>query len=496
MTSRVRSPLLLLLCVLLFFLALGNHQLQNSTEPRVAGIAMEMHLSGNWITPKLNNQPFLEKPPMSVWLDAAAIRVFGPAPWAVRLASACAGLLSVLLLYSMLRRFGRPVFVAWVAAFMLATQASFWSNSRQVGEDALLALGVTTALLAFFHASNRLRGDGLSTAPWLLFTLGITLATLSKGVLGLAMPGVVIFAWLVCESLQNKRIAIAHWLRPAMFTLVALIPLLVWLCFLYGQGGTQSLKDVLWTNSVGRFSGSFEEAGHYEPAYYYLTKLLEAFLPWNILVYLGLWHFRKRLMANRYLLFFALWLGAQFLLLSLASSKRMVYLMSLAPAAAVIAAEYAFVLGERLQAPRSGRSFFAASIVRNGKALMAAGVVLVVASYLSAALWLAPQADRQLSFLPLTDKVHTLQVQGRQVALFQPSERLAGASVFYSQSLLKTLNSNAELTGFLTSADGNVAVMESMQPPEPPLQIIDSVKVGDRVYYFVSQAPGAGAVSN
>ncbi|EGH19635.1 dolichyl-phosphate-mannose-protein mannosyltransferase family protein [Pseudomonas savastanoi pv. glycinea str. race 4] len=241
--------------------------------------------------------------------------------------------------------------------------------------------------------------------------------------------------------------------------------------------------------------GSFEEAGHYEPAYYYLTKLLEAFLPWNILVYLGLWHFRKRLMANRYLLFFALWLGAQFLLLSLASSKRMVYLMSLAPAAAVIAAEYAFVLGERLQA-RSGRSFFAASIVRNGKALMAAGVVLVVASYLSAALWLAPQADRQLSFLPLTDKVHTLQVQGRQVALFQPSERLAGASVFYSQSLLKTLNSNAELTGFLTSADGNVAVMESMQPPEPPLQIIDSVKVGDRVYYFVSQAPGAGAVSN
>ncbi|WP_122260455.1 ArnT family glycosyltransferase [Pseudomonas savastanoi] len=439
MTSRVRSPLLLLLGVLLFFLALGNHQLQNSTEPRVAGIAMEMHLSGNWITPKLNNQPFLEKPPMSVWLDAAAIRVFGPAPWAVRLASACAGLLSVLLLYSMLRRFGRPVFVAWVAAFMLAT--------------------------------------------------------LSKGVLGLAMPGVVIFAWLVCESLQNKRIAIAHWLRPAMFTLVALTPLLVWLCFLYGQGGTQSLKDVLWTNSVGRFSGSFEEAGHYEPAYYYLTKLLEAFLPWNILVYLGLWHFRKQLMANRYLLFFALWLGAQFLLLSLASSKRMVYLMSLAPAAAVIAAEYAFVLGERLQA-RSGRSFFAASIVRNGKALMAAGVVLVVASYLSAALWLAPQADRQLSFLPLTDKVHTLQLQGRQVALFQPSERLAGASVFYSQSLLKTLNSNAELTGFLTSADGNVAVMESMQPPEPPLQIVDSVKVGDRVYYFVSQAPGAGAVSN
>ncbi|EGH49765.1 glycosyl transferase family protein, partial [Pseudomonas syringae pv. pisi str. 1704B] len=35
---------------------------------------------------------------------------------------------------------------------------------------------------------------------WLLFVVGIALATLSKGVLGLAMPGVVIFAWLFFES--------------------------------------------------------------------------------------------------------------------------------------------------------------------------------------------------------------------------------------------------------------------------------------------------------
>ncbi|KPW61014.1 Glycosyl transferase, family 39 [Pseudomonas caricapapayae] len=489
MSSRILSPLLLLLSALLFFFALGNHQLQNSTEPRVAGIAMEMHLSGNWITPKLNDQPFLEKPPMSVWLDAAAIRIFGPEPWSVRLASACAGLLGVLLLYSMLRRFGRPASVAWVAAFMLATQASFWSNSRQVGEDALLALGVATALLAFFHASNRLRSDAFSIRPWLLFALGIAVATLSKGVLGLAMPGVVIFAVLVCESLQHKRMVLADWLRPAMFTLLGLTPLLCWLCFLYSQGGVQALKDVLWTNSVGRFSGSFEEAGHYEPAYYYLTKLPEAFLPWNVLVYLGLWHLRKQLMANRYLLFFTLWLSAQFLLLSLASSKRMVYLMSLAPAAAVIAAEYAFVLGERLQA-RSSDSSFAALISRNQKAIIAAGVVLITAGYLSAALWLVPRADRQ-SLLPLTDKVHALQLQGRQVALFQPSERLAGASVFYSQRLLETLASDTQLNSFLANADKNVAVMESLQVPRPPLRIIDSVKVGERSYYFVSQAPMA-----
>ena len=65
-------------------------------------------------------------------------------------------------------------------------------------------------------------------------------------------------------------------------------------------------------------------------------ELPEAFLPWNILVYLGLWHFRKSLVRNRYRLFFSVWLLAQFTLLTLASRKRVVYLMALTPAAAVL----------------------------------------------------------------------------------------------------------------------------------------------------------------
>ncbi|QHF05332.1 phospholipid carrier-dependent glycosyltransferase [Pseudomonas asturiensis] len=487
-----RTLWLLMLSALLFFFALGNHQLQSSTEPRVAGIAMEMHLTDNWVTPTLSRQPFLEKPPLSVWLDASAIRVFGAKLWAVRLASAFAGLFSVMLLYAMLRRMGRTTQIAWLAAFLLATMAGFWSNSRQVGEDALLALGVTTALLMYVHAVTRTRPDDQSSWPWWAFTLGIAISTLSKGVLGLALPGVVIFAWLVCQTLQQRRLVVADWLRPAAFTLLGLIPLMVWLYFLYGQGGVQSLKDVLWTNSVGRFSGSFEEAGHYEPFYYYIAKLPEAFMPWNLLVYLGLWHFRKQLLANRYLLFFSLWLTAQFLLLTLASSKRMVYLMSSAPAAAVIAAEYAWVLGARLKA-RSRTSSAAAFAVRNQRALLATGVALTVAAYLSAAVWLMPREDRHFSFLPLANAVQALQAQGHHVALFQPSERLSGASAFYIRSLLDAYDSDASVNRFLMSAPSNVAIMERTIEPEPPLKTVECVKVGSRSYYFVSyDAANAG----
>jgi 4-amino-4-deoxy-L-arabinose transferase-like glycosyltransferase len=470
---------------LLLFFALGNHQLQNSTEPRVAGIAMEMHLSNDWITPTLNGQPFLEKPPLSVWLDATAIHLLGARPLAVRLASAFAGLFTVLLLFTMLRRFGRSDRLAAGAVFVLVTTATFWSNARQVGEDALLCLGVTAALLAFFQASQRARDLPLPLGSWLLFSLGIVCSTLSKGVLGLALPGVVIFAYLLAETLIERKLVFSRWLRPLLFTVLALVPLLVWLWFLYGEGGSEALKAVLWTNSIGRFGGSFEEAGHYEPFYYYLSKLPEAFLPWNLLVYLGLWHFRKAILSNRYLLFFSLWLLAQFLLLSLASSKRMVYLMSLTPAAAVIAMEYMAVLAQRWS-ERAPVSPVAARLVRHGPRLVPLAMLALVCGYLSSALWLAPRADKEVSLQPLTDRVHALQVEGRRVVLFQPSERLAGASVFYSQSLLSTVLTDSELDQVLSDSSRTVAIMEKQTEPQAPLNIVDRIKVGDRVYYFVS----------
>jgi len=470
---------LFLLAALLFFFALGNHQLQGSTEARVAGIAMEMHLDDDWVTPRLFGEPFLEKPPLSLWLDAGAMRVFGVSPWAVRLASAVAGLLSVMLLYGMLRRFGRPKAVAWTAGILLATMASYWSNLRGVGEDALLALGVTTALLAFFQAQR-----GPNAANSLLFIVGIAVATLSKGVLGLAMPGVVIFAYLLADNLIDKRLKVGAWLRPGLLTLVGLIPLLIWLAVLYQRGGSHAVAEVLLTNSVGRFSGSFVEAGHYEPFYYYLAKLPEAFLPWNILVYLGLWHFRKELKANRYLLFFSLWIVAQFIMLTLASSKRTVYLMSMTPAAAVIAAEYARVLFERLQA-RENADRFIGKVARHRQAIAAGLLTVVIASYLGAAQWALPNADKELSFLPLTEHIQSLQANGQRVALFQANERVGGASVFYTQRVLKGLDTDAQLHDFLSASPSNVAVISADSEPAAPLKVLKTMMVGRQAYYFV-----------
>lgn len=473
------APLLLLLAALLFFFALGNHELQGSTEARVAGIAMAMHLDNNWVVPQLFREPFLEKPPLSLWLDAGAIRLFGATTWAVRLASAFAGLFSVMLFYAMLRTFGRPKTLAFCAALILATMASYWGNVRGVGEDSLLSLGVTTALLAFYQAVRPER-EGSSAWAWALFTVGMVIATLSKGVLGLAMPGIVIFVYLASTSLMDKRLRIGDWLKPALFTLLALVPLMIWLGFLFQRGGLQAVAEVLWTNSVGRFSGSFVEAGHYEPIYYYIAKLPEAFLPWNILVYLGLWHFRKSLVQNRYRLFFSVWLVAQFTLLTLASSKRTVYLMALTPAAAVLAAEYARVLLCWLKAHKP-------ALYQHHQTLVGGVFTLAVSCYLVAAFWFAPKADVRQSFVPLISQIQALQAEGKDVVLFQPNERIAGASVFYTQAYLPILQSEPELHHYLAAKPGNVALLDHTTGLSNKVTVIKEMAINRQPYYFIEQ---------
>ncbi len=472
-------PLLLLLVGLLFFFALGNHELQGSTEARVAGIAMAMHLDNDWVVPRLFQEPFLEKPPLSLWLDAGAIRLFGASTGAVRLASAFAGLFSVMLLYGMLRTFGRPKTLAFSAALILATMASYWGNVRGVGEDSLLSLGVTTALLAFYQAVRPDR-EGSSTWAWALFAAGMVIATLSKGVLGLAMPGIVIFVYLVSISLMDKRLSIGDWLKPALFTLLALVPLVIWLGFLFQRDGMQAVGEVLLTNSVGRFSGSFVEAGHYEPFYYYLVKLPEAFLPWNILVYLGLWHFRKSLVHNRYRLFFSVWLVAQFTLLTLASSKRTVYLMALTPAAAVLAAEYVRVLLAWLKEHKP-------TLYAHHRRVIGAVFILAIACYLTAAFWFAPKADVRHSFVPVISEIQTLLDQGRNVVLFQPNERIAGASVFYLRAYLPILQTEAQLRSYLAAKPGNVALLDRTEQLQEKVTVTKQMSINRQPYYFIEQ---------
>jgi len=58
---------LAVVCGFLFFYGLGAFGLVGADEPRYAQVAREMLERGDWVTPTLGHQPWLEKPPLLYW---------------------------------------------------------------------------------------------------------------------------------------------------------------------------------------------------------------------------------------------------------------------------------------------------------------------------------------------------------------------------------------------------------------------------------------------
>ena len=67
---------------------LGAYPLLDPTESRYAEIARKMLETGDWLVPQVDyGVPFWGKPPLSTWLSAVAMAVFGVNEFAARLPS-------------------------------------------------------------------------------------------------------------------------------------------------------------------------------------------------------------------------------------------------------------------------------------------------------------------------------------------------------------------------------------------------------------------------
>jgi len=197
--SRRTWWMLALAATVAWFAALDLRYLQHPDEGRYAEIAREMAVNHDWVTPRLNDLKYFEKPPLQYWLGAATFEAFGVNEWTARLPSAVAGFLAVVAVGWTAGRLAGADAGVFAAAALAAT---VWHAglAHMLTLDSVLSFFMTLSLCAFLLA-QRAKLSRTVERNWMLVAFAAAAAaTLTKGLLAVAIPG----ATLVLYSLLTR----------------------------------------------------------------------------------------------------------------------------------------------------------------------------------------------------------------------------------------------------------------------------------------------------
>ncbi len=332
-TARInsaRQDLLVLLVIFgtAFFQFLGKFPLMEPDEGRYSEIPREMLESGDFITPMLNYVKYFEKPPLHYWLNALSMSIFGENEFAVRFPGALCGLLSVLLTY----HFGRKLFgrrEGLFAAVILGSSAGFLIQGRINLTDMTLTFCMSAAIGFFLLASRPdEKRKGLYYYQFYIFC---ALAVLAKGLIGLVLPGGVIFLYLlICR----------RWTLLKEMRLLAGIPLFLavaapWFVLVM-QRNPEFFQFFFIHEHFQRFLTKVH--GRYQPIWFFIPILLLTMLPWSFFAPQAIvraWRRRKE-QEGDILLFLIIWAGFIFLFFSKSNSKLIPYILPVFPPLALL----------------------------------------------------------------------------------------------------------------------------------------------------------------
>jgi 4-amino-4-deoxy-L-arabinose transferase-like glycosyltransferase len=182
----------------LWFALLAQRPLFDPDEGRYAEIPREMLNGGDWVIPHLNALVYLEKPPLQYWLTALAFRALGQSEFPARLCTGLAGYLALLTVFLV----GRDLWgfdAGLRAALYTAASALFVLLGHQLTLDMLLSFWLLAALGCFLAAQAR-RDGPRSWRGWMLGCwAAMALAVLTKGLIGVLIPGATLGAYLAWQ---------------------------------------------------------------------------------------------------------------------------------------------------------------------------------------------------------------------------------------------------------------------------------------------------------
>ena len=318
----MRLPTILVAAALALAFNLGGYPLLEPDEGRNAEVAREIATSNDYVLPRLNGLPYLDKPVVYFAAAAGVMEVLGPTETAARLPAYLFTLATIIVVvWFARRRWGHDA--GWLAGLALATMPLVLAYARTTIMDSALSFCTTLAILAFWN-----------DRPVLAWT-AIGLGAITKGPVAILVPLATFIPYALLTGYRIRRLFPLAGL--GMFALVAL----PW--FLAVSHRIPDFPHYVFVRETFErvTTRSFHRTA---PFWYYLPIVPVAAFPWIVpaLGRLRNWHFtwlarRVNPQAQEAVLL-ACWVLGPLLFFTLNQSKLPQYVLPLMPAFALAAA--------------------------------------------------------------------------------------------------------------------------------------------------------------
>jgi 4-amino-4-deoxy-L-arabinose transferase len=320
--------------LILAFAFQGTRGLWEPDEGRYVRCAYEMVQSGDWLTPRLNGSPHFTKPPLTYWLIATGLTLFGLNEWAARFFHAIAFVVTALMAgYLASHMWDKKT--GLLSALIYVTMVLPFISANIATTDMILTCFETGAMLCFWMGAAKQQDAALRTLLWaLLMGLFLGLAFITKGPPGL-FP-LLVGAVYLALSLRVKRPS-----YPVMtlgFLVFMSVALPWYLLVIQKNNGLLAyfLKDEFFGRIVTGVHG--RNSGPLGAFKIYPASLFFGALPWSWLWCIWGWNNRagivtlrwwKQLRQHDNALFIAVWFLLPLFLLTIANSRLPLYVLPL-----------------------------------------------------------------------------------------------------------------------------------------------------------------------
>ncbi len=339
-----------------FFWHLGSTGLIDETEPLFAEASRQMLVRGDWITPFFNDETRFDKPALVYWCQALAYLILGVNEWAVRLPSALAATAVIGLgFYSLywyqskkdelegVSRPSRRWFLSGLGAALIGLNPEMIVWARTGVSDMLLTGCIVCALFCFFlgYANSHEQNSFLPSKWYLGFYILIAGAILTKGPVGIVLPGLIVGAFLIYirklrEVMREMRLLLGIVIITALSA--------PWYVLVTWRNGWNFINSFFLYHNAERFTSVVNR--HSAPWFFYFLVVLLGFAPYSVYLpvafaSLKFWQpsfWRNQPRSQQFSIFVLIWFSVIFGFFTIAVTKLPSYVLPLMPAAAILIA--------------------------------------------------------------------------------------------------------------------------------------------------------------